>query len=86
MILTKVACGFRARGGSFCPPLQTLFQDALQKSKLHFRGARHPCGGADGRLALGKVPKGLGRAQKGRGFEEETAQMATFLSWADQGP
>lgn len=59
-ILTKVACGFRAWGGSFHLLLQALFQDALQKSKPHFRGARHPCGGADGRLVLGKVPKGSG--------------------------
>lgn len=33
---------------------------SLQKSKQHFRGTRHPCDGADGYLALGRVPKGSG--------------------------
>lgn len=33
---------------------------SLQKSKQHFRGTHHPCDGADGYLALGRVPKGSG--------------------------
>lgn len=50
----------RSMGWILLSSAQTLFQDVLRKSKLHFRGAHHSCGGADGHLALEKVPKGLG--------------------------
>lgn len=37
-------------------------------------------------LGPGERFKRFRRAPKGRGFEEQTSQMATFWSWADQGP
>lgn len=63
----------------FVPGCAPEEQAALQRGSPPLWWSRWPLGPRKG-------SKRLRRAQKGRGFEEETAQMATFLSQADQGP
>lgn len=53
---------------------------APEKQASLQRGSPPPLWWSRWPLGPRKVSKRLGRAQKGRGFEEETAQMATFLS------
>lgn len=62
----------------FVPGCAPEEQAALQRGSPPLWWSRWPLGPRKG-------SKRLGRAQKGRVFEEETAQMAAFLSQADQG-